>query len=672
MKKTSPILFPVVAAFLAATLPLHAEIRISGVFADHMVLQREAQVPVWGWAAAGEEVTVAFFGQKKTVTADAAGNWSVKLDPMPASTEPHELIATAKSNTVLSKIKVGDVLVGDVWLCSGQSNMEFPMSKLKGTIYAGDLTTAQFPLIRQGKVPRNYSIAPANNTLVRWGSCTPQSVGEFTAAGFYFARVVSKELGVPVGLLNSSWGGTRAESWTSKAALDHVPDFKARADGQIASLEKLPGRVKSFPAELAAWEKENGRADAENIGEKNGWQRTDADISGWHKAVINAKWRDSGLKNGGIAWLRKEVELPVARAGQGIHLDLGRVDEQCVTAYWNGEKLGESGKSAPDFYFSYVHFDVPPRLVKPGKNVFALRFVVDTADKTPVSRHARELGFFDPGLPDLSDECFVKVEKEFPPLEQSALAARPATPMTNGEHTSSTLFGGMINPLIPFAIKGVLWYQGESDSLDAFAYRALLPLMIRDWRARWGYDFPFLIQQLPNFKTRSVENWAEIREAQALAAKEIVNCDISVGIDIGEANDGHPKNKREIGRRLALVALAKVYGEPVDYCGPIYDSMNVEGQAIRLKFKFTNGLKSRDGRPLKNFAIAGADQKFVPAEAKIDGATLMVSNPQVAAPVAVRYAFVNDPEGCNFSNASGLPAIPFRTDEWADGTGSAK
>jgi len=652
---------------LATALAGHAAVKVSGVFADQMVLQREAAVPVWGWAEPSDAVTVEFAGQKKSATVGADGKWLVKLDPLQASTELRTLTVSAKtSGRQSSTIKLSDVLVGDVWLCSGQSNMEFPMNWLNGTAYAGDLASANFPIIRQGAVPRDPSMEPRTNTAVNWTVCTPQTVGQFTAAGFYFAREVQKHLGVPIGLIHASWGGTSAECWTSRDALDTVPDFKARADGQLANLARLPEQIKNFPAALAAWETANGRTDAENFGEKNGWANTDTDIADWKPAKLNAKWSAAGLTNGGVIWLRKEVVLPVAAAGKSFHFDPGLVDEQYLTVYWNGHRIGESGRQAPQFYYGYVNFEAPAKWLQPGTNVLALRFVVPTGDKRPLGRHAIELGFLNLGLKELSDDCLVKIEREFPPLTKAALATRPAVPKGDAAHTSSTLFGGMIAPIVPFAIKGVLWYQGEEDAgaRRAHAYRTLLPLMINDWRSRWGGEFPFVIQQLVNWNASGAGNteWAELREAQALTARNLTNCSLSVGIDVGEANNVHPKNKREIGRRLALVALAKVYGQPVADAGPVYDSMQIEDGKIRVRFKPAGGLKSSDGAPLRNFTIAGEDRLFVPADAKIDGDSVVVSSPSVAKPAAVRYAFINNPTGCNFSNTSDLPAMPFRTD----------
>lgn len=646
--------------------PLQAAPRLSGVFGDHMVLQRGAAVPIWGWAEAGEKVTVEFAGQTKTATAGADGSWLVKLDAMPASTSGRTLSVYADKGS--AKLQVTDILVGEVWLCSGQSNMAYSMAALKDSAYAEDLKTATFPLIRQGAVPRKPSLEPTNNIEVKWLVCTPETVSDFTAAGFYFARRISSELGVPVGLLHSSWGGTSAESWTSRGALSTVPEFKARAEEQVANLLSLPERVQAFPTALAAWEKQNGRVDAGNEGEQKGWHRFQVDPTGWRTTRINAKWRDSGLTNGGIAWLRKEVVVPAKAAGKKFRLDPGLVDDQYVTAYWNGVKVGETGRKPPQFYYGYINFDVTADQVRPGTNVVAFRFVVNTPDKAPVGRRAMQMGFVNLGITELSDECLVRVEKDFPALSKAALGARPGTPKGDAAHTASTLFGGMINPLIPFAIKGCLWYQGEQDASRAMEYRKLLPLMIRDWRQRWRLEFPFIVQQLPNWIAGGADSaqWAELREAQALTARTVPGCSISVGIDVGEANDVHPKNKRDVGQRLGLVALAKVYGRPVEYSGPVFESAETDGASLRLNFRFAEGLKSSDGAPLRHFTIAGPDKKFQPAKAVIEGDQVVVWSPSVKSPVAVRYAFINNPEGCNLSNSSGLPAMPFRTDEWAN------
>ncbi len=660
---SGPMVF--VCLLTSWTSAARAEVQLSGVFADHMVLQRDAKVPVWGTADAGEVITVTFGEQKVSTTADANGKWRVKLVDLQAG-GPYTLTITGKN-----RIELSDVLVGEVWLCSGQSNMAYSMGSLKNTEYASDLASADLPWLRQGSVPRKPSVEPRETTDVKWTVCSPQTVSDITAAGFYFARELHQDLNVPIGLLHSSWGGTSAESWTSIQALDTVATFKTRAQQQLANLAQLPEQIQAFPAAIAGWEQKSGRADPGNTGEKQGWADPAADTTTWKPIKFNAKWRDIGLPHGGIAWLRKEIDIPTSAAGKEFRLDLGPVEEQYSAAWFNGEKLGESGRKAPEFYGGYVGYKVPGRLVKGGRNVLALRFVAPVGDKAGTIRKPESLGFATLGVTNLDDNCLMKIEAEFPPLSKEALAARPPCPRGDAAHTSSALYGGMIHPLIPFAIRGCAWYQGEQDASRAFAYRTLLPLLIRDWRMHWGQgDFPFVIQQLPNWVADGAENttWAEQREAQALTARNVLHCGLSVAIDIGESKDVHPKNKRDIGRRLALVALANVYGRTVAASGPVYESMTVEGSAIRVKFQHADGLTTTDGQPPRRFTIAGEDRKFVAAATKIDGSTVIVSSPQVPRPAAVRYAFVNDPVGVNLANASGLPAAPFRTDTWPGST----
>ncbi len=643
-----------------------ADVSLNGVFADHMVLQRNARVPIWGNAAPGEAVTVAVAGKEAKTTARPDGAWRVTLESLPAG-GPYTLAVTGRNHIALQ-----DVLVGDVWLCSGQSNMAFTMHALRDGPYADDLKTADFPTIRQGLVPRHPSTEALASTPVTWTACTPTTVDDFTAVGFYFAREVQKQIKVPIGLLHASWGGTSAESWTSKAALDTVPDFKTRADAQLANLAALPDQIKAFPAAIAAWDSKYGRTDPGSTGEAQGWAApvlAPADTAAWKPSTLGARWREDGLPDGGIIWVRKELTVPPDAAGKGFRIDLGSLTEMHTTSYFNGVKIGESGSRPPTFDTGYVNYDVPGTLVKPGLNVFAVRYVSAVGSRAPTQRLARAMGFAAVGVPDPGDDCLVRIEKAFPPLTAAALAERPATPSGDAPHTSSALFGGMISPLIPFAIKGALWYQGEQDGSRGYAYRTLLPLMIRDWRTRWGEgDFPFYIQQLPDWQPvqaqPSESAWAELREAQAMTAHSLPNVGIAVAIDIGEVDNVHPHNKREVGRRLALAALAQTYGLPLPFSGPVYQSMSVEGSAIRIRLTHNDGLRSADGGPLKQFAVAGEDHKWVWADARIDGDTVLVSSAAVARPVAVRYAWANSPVGCNLTNASGLPAIPFRTDDW--------
>ncbi|MDX6765240.1 MAG: sialate O-acetylesterase [Candidatus Methylacidiphilales bacterium] len=637
---------------------------LSGVFADGMVLQRDVPVPVWGMAQPGETVTVEFAGQSKSTQVTADGKWMIRLDPMPANAGGAEMRVRSPAESVSLK----DILVGEVWFCSGQSNMASTMKSLeKAPDYAGDLTSADHPLIRHAAVPRTPSLQPLNETAMKWVVCSPQSVGEFTAAGFYFAREIRQQLDVPVGLILAAWGGTSAETWVSKEALDRDPGFKKRAEKQIANVLQLPQQIEAFPASLKTWEQANGRVDPGNEGEKNGWHLADRQVPGGKLLPLKTAWKNAGLPDGGIGWIRKEIVVPASGSGKAFRIDFGQIDEAYATVYFNGQKLGDFGTEPPSFYKSYAHFDVPASLVKEGTNLLAVRFRVHTGQKPPLNRGFDSFGFKALGSPSVGDECQFVVEKTFPPLTPEAMGLRPPVPEGGLSGTSSGLFGGMVHPLIPFAFRGVLWYQGEQDGSRGFAYRRLLPILIQDWRQRWGRgDFPFLVQQLPNWAAAGAETtgWAELREAQALTADTVAQCHLSVAIDIGDSNNVHPVNKRDVGRRLALVALREVYGRPVEAYGPVYESMAIEGSSVRLKFRHAGGLKSADGGTLKRFAIAGEDRKFVYADARIDGDSVVVSHADVPAPVAARYAFVNDPVGCNLTNASGLPARPFRTDDW--------
>ncbi|HVU34580.1 MAG TPA: sialate O-acetylesterase [Opitutaceae bacterium] len=656
---------PLVLALVALIAPAaSARVHLAGIFQDHMVLQRGAEVPVWGRAAPGEKVTVQFGGQTRIAAADAMGRWRVALAPLAASTTPRDLLATGGTGEASDSVRIADVLVGEVWLCSGQSNMEFPMSWLEGTPYEGDLTSANDPLIREGRVRRQTTLEPADDAKVTWAVCSPHTVSEFSATAFYFARGLQQELGVPIGLVVSAWGGTSAESWTSRDALDAVPEFRRRADAQIRNLASLPAAVARFPQALATWRRTHDRTDPGDEDEANRWAAPDADVSDWSHADLRGTWKNLGLPDGGVAWVRKIITIDSPPASGTTLINFGPRDREHVTVYWNGTRLPPLG--GPPFSFVHPLFQVPARLVQRGPNVLAMRFDVETPGVSPLGRPVMQLGIFAFGVHELDDDGLVRIVRRYPPLSAAALTSRPVTPQGDPQHTSSMLFNGMIAPLVPFAFRGCIWYQGESDANRAGAYRSGLPLMLRDWRRRWGRDFPIIIQQLPNWGGYGPSpGWAELREAQELTSRTLPDCWLSVAIDIGDHDNIHPKNKRELGRRLGLVALARVYGKPVADSGPNFRAMTKHGTSLTLVFRHDDALRSLDGHPLAGFSVAGSDRRFVPAEARIVGDTVVVASPAVTAPVAARYAFANDPVGLNFSDASGLPAHPFRTDQWS-------
>jgi sialate O-acetylesterase len=496
-----------------------ADVRLPAILSDHMVLQQQMPLPVWGWAEPGEQVTVTFDKQKQTAKADEKGNWQVKLSPLTASETPAELTIAGK-NTVTLK----DVLVGEVWLCSGQSNMEFTMRTVKNS--AQEIADANHPNLRLFTVPKWVQQEPQKDVKedrrgkITWDACTPQTVPGFSAVGYFFGRDLQKELHVPVGLIHSSWGGTPAEAWTRHSNLENDPDFQAILDRRAHAKE-------DYQKALQKWEADSAKAK-------------------------------------------------------------------------------EQGRAAP----------------------------------------------------------------------------RKPSPPEQNQNLASVLYNGMIEPIIPFAIKGAIWYQGESNAGRAYQYRKLLPAMIESWRDQWHEpDMSFLIVSLANYqdppKTPGESDWAELREAQAMTAAMPHNGQ-ALAIDLADENnprDIHPKDKQDVGHRLSLVALAKTYGKNIPYSGPEFDSAKFEGDKVRITFKNADGMAAK-GSEVKGFQVAAQPQDGQPAhwvwaDAKVEGDSVIVSSPEVQKPAAVRYDWANNPQG-NLYNKFGLPAEPFRTDKWPGVTEKAK
>ncbi len=633
---------------LALASAASADVRLPGVFSDHMVLQRDKPLAVWGRADAGEKVTVGLAGHSANTTADASGSWSVKLAALPAG-GPHEMTVTA-NNTLTFR----DVLVGEVWLCSGQSNMQWSLKDAADG--AREVAEAVHPEIRLVTVNSAQSLTPqADAPTSGWAACTPESAASFSAVGYFFGRGLHRELGVPIGLINSSWGGTVCEAWTSAATLKTLPDFAPR----VAFVEKIAasGAVVDWNKEIAGWWTRNDPAPA--VG--TGWTSADFDSSSWSSMTLPTQWEYAGLLNyDGIAWFRKEFTLPETWNGRNLMLHLGKIDDMDTT-YINGVKVGSANDSN-----AIRNYPVPAALLKPGRNVVAVS-VLDTALNGGITGPAPDMRL---ELPGATGEAAIPLAGEWryrTVIPLSKLEPLPE-PVGSSPNVCTVIHNRMIAPLTSYAIRGAIWYQGESNVSRAHQYRTLFPAMIQDWRRAWGDDIAFGFVQLANFLTPSKDPgescWAELREAQAMALK-LPKTGMAVAIDIGTAGDIHPKNKQDVGHRLALWAWAKVYGRPVVYSGPVYRSMTVEGNTIRIAFDHIgSGLEAKGGEPLRQFAIAGEDQKFVWADARIDGETIVVSSPHVPHPAAVRYAWADNPEGCNLTNKENLPASPFRTDQW--------
>ncbi len=622
------------------------------IFSDHAIFQRGEPIPVWGWAEPGSTVAVTFAGRTQSTTADSDGKWLLRLRALHASTEPRTLTVT--NETTHASATINDVLIGDVWLCSGQSNMEMGMLACNAT---NEVALANDPEIRLLTVPRLVAAKPVDTCECQWLPCSPDTIkqgvwGGFSATAYFFGRELRRELNVPIGLIHSSWGGTVAEAWTSADGLAPLGDFdEALAQLHAYADEKNPGDYLQL---YEAW------CQKKDSGTQQGWAT--AQHVDWPSVQMPQPFEQAGLPGfDGMVWFHHEFDLPADWAGKNLTLEFGWVDD-IDTTWVNGVKVGQMNRV--DRVRSYT---VPASALHPGKNVITVR-VLDTGGNggfigKPEEMHLAPAG--DPSAKPLSLAGTWQMHESTP---LSRLGTPPLAPDSNTPNVVTVLYNGMIAPLEPYAIKGAIWYQGESNADRARQYRRLLPAMIEDWRQHFGLgDFPFYIVSLAAFQpTNAVprdNHWAELREAQAMTAKNVPNCGLALAIDIGDAGDIHPKNKQEVGRRLALAALAKTYGYRNEWSGPWYRSMKVENGKIQICFDHvSNGLVARGGR-LTGFAIAGEDRQFVWADAVIDGKTVIVSSPAVPKPVAVRYAWDINPV-CNLYNQAGLPAVPFRTDDW--------
>ncbi|WP_225309647.1 sialate O-acetylesterase [Larkinella humicola] len=632
--------------FMLMALQTWADVRLPKIFGSHMVLQRRKPVPVWGWSDPNEKITVQFNNQTKTTKADKSGKWMVRLDPIEAG-GPFALAVAGKKNTVT----FDDVLVGEVWICSGQSNMEWVVKS--STNAAQEIQEANYPLIRHFKVPHDLSLSPKDDVLGgEWQAATPETVGNFTAVGYFFARELLKELNnVPIGLLNTSWGGTQSESWTSREAMDSFEEFKPvvstipKTLEEFASkrLEQLQTQVKSVQGELPG------------VAEVQQWSGTDFDDANWQTLRLPDLFDRKALPGfDGVVWFRREITVPAELAGKEMTLTLGPVFDADET-YLNGVKVGTTTQTGQARTYT-----VRGGTLKPGRNVIAIR--VDDQNGTG-GFTAKEDQF---KLSGAGQEISLVGDWKYRIADYNR---NPA--LVNPNMTGTILYNAMIHPLIPYAIQGAIWYQGESNAGRAYQYRKTFPLMITDWRTRWGQgDFPFLFVQLASFNaangtSATGSTWGELREAQTMTLA-LPNTGMAVTSDIGESKDIHPKNKQDVGKRLALNALKTVYGQNRVYSGPVFKAMDVTGNKAVLTFDHVGGgLQSSDKYGyLKGFEVAGADQKFHWAKAEIQGDKVIVSSSEVTTPVSVHYGWADDNGEVNLYNKEGLPAVPFRTDTW--------
>ena len=654
---TTKLLLPLFILLFAVAA--RADVRLPAIISDNMVLQQGMKVRIWGNANPKERITVAFDQKTVTTVADSKGQWDVWLGPLNAG-GPSELIVKGDDNILTIK----NVLVGEVWICSGQSNMEWTLNNTSNATET--LAQANYPEIRSFRVEHRTATSPLTDVEGHWVVTTPAEAAHFSAVGYFFGREIYQRLKVPVGLINTSWGGTPAEAWTSHDALKSSSELKPILEKYESSLKALPQTKDAYARALAQWEAKNLYLDAGNKGEALGYADPKASTNDWTRMDLPTQFESAGLQIDGAVWFRKTVTVPESWAGKDLLLNLSAIDDFDVT-YFNGTKVGAVGKETPNSHIIPRKYVVPGSLVRAGTNVIAVR-VFDHAGEGGFTRGDMSVGpngGSDAQPISLTGPWDYKVEIALDP-KRPDWGTRPDPVGVSNQNSPSVLYNAMIAPLVPFGIRGAIWYQGESNAGRAYQYRTLFPAMIRDWRDAWGRTFPFYFVQLANWRPRKPEpsesDWAELREAQFMTLRES-QTGMAVIIDVGDGDDLHPRNKLDVGRRLAYWALAETYGHNTIPSGPLFDRFSIDDDKVRIRFKHAAGLKTSDGGPVKGFAIAGADRKFVWADARIEGDTVVVSSPRVPKPVAVRYGWADNPL-VNLYNKADLPASPFRTDDW--------
>jgi sialate O-acetylesterase len=663
-------------AFVFAHATVHCQtppFRLAPLIQDNMVLQRESPVPLWGWGDPGKTVSVrASWGDSAVTRVEQDSNWMVRLRTHRAG-GPYTLAIT-HDDTSLTLV---NVLIGEVWLCSGQSNMEMP---LRGwppgdTIQnsAAEISNAAYPGIRLCTVRRAFSPVPESNCNASWVECSPATVPGFSATAFFFGKKLHETLGVPVGLIHSSWGGTPVQAWTSAEFLARRPEF-------FETLRRLPECVEG-QRRIAEWLGKYRTIDMQGGSGETKWRGLDCDDSAcadrsyddsmWRVMRLPTLWETTDIGSfDGIVWFRKSVTIPREWVGKDLVLELGPIDDMDAT-YVNGTRIGDYEREG--FWSKKRVYPVPAAIVDSVSMQISVR-VIDTqggggiyGDSVSMVLRTDQSG---ESLSLAGDWKYAPVAE----LSENRLyifgpvgnpyESRPRLPVAFSATAATALYNGMIAPLVPFAIRGAIWYQGESNTGRPKQYQALFPLLIENWRKVFSVgDFPFYYVQIAPYNYGTVTQSQYLREAQT-AALAVRNTGMAVTLDIGNAANIHPSNKHDVGKRLALWALAKTYGRRVAYSGPLYKSMKQRKGNIELSFTHAeNGLALRTGSEGNGFQIAGPDRVFRDAAAKIRGKTLVVSHPEIRNPVAVRYAFTNTPTATLF-NKAGLPAPSFRTDDW--------
>ncbi len=638
----------VLALFILLSNSVHATVLLPSFFTDNMVLQQKSSVPFWG-ESDSKSVTIITSWNKKSYTSKVEnGKWKVDLKT-PVYGGPY--IITINDGTVKT---LNNVLIGEVWLCSGQSNMEMPLEGWgKINNYKEEIENADYPQIRLFQAEHIESTLPLNTLKVQhdgWNVCSPKTVADFSATAYFFARKIYNEKKMPIGLIHSSWGGTLIEAWTSSGALTTIHDFDAEIQAMKSETDNA-ALLQKYNADMAVWEKNLTTSDKGFSEEKAIWATSNLDDSTWKTMKLPSFFDSNGLGNfDGVVWFRKKITVQ----DNNVDFSLSYYADDEDMIWVNGNYIGETKG-----YNVERHYTIPAKFLKKGENIITIR-VFDGAGNGGV--------YSDEKITLKSNKETISLVGDWKyniGVDSKDLPAKPY--LAQGQNRPSAIYNAMISPIIDYKIKGVIWYQGESNAERAYQYQKLFPLLINDWREKFkDKNLPFLFVQLANYKELKQQpgdsDWAELREAQFKALR-LPNTGMAVTTDIGNGADIHPKNKQDVGGRLANIALAKVYNTKIDYSGPLYKSYFIKQNVVTIDFDFNENIKPRDNL-LKGFSIAGSDQKFHWADAKIVNGKVEVFAQGVTNPVAVRYNWADNPDG-NLTNASGLPASSFRTDVWA-------
>ncbi|MEZ0485192.1 sialate O-acetylesterase [Fibrella aquatica] len=626
-----------------------AQLRLPKLISDGMILQRDTKLTVWGWAKPGEKITVQFKNKKYTTATKPDGRWQVEMPPMPSGGPFTMDIAGT------TKLQVKDILIGDVWFCSGQSNMVHQLN-IHDVTYANEIKTANYPQIRQFWVPTLTNLQGPQRDIPngQWKAAVGEDVRPFSAVAYFFAKKIHEKYKIPVGIINASVGGTPIEAWLSEEGLVDLSALKATAEKNkdTTYINQLSRRaVPTTPRPAAP-------VDLGSSGSTK-WFDVAYEPKGWRPINVPGYWEDQGVKDlNGVVWYRREMNVPAAMTGKPATVFLGRITD-ADELYINGKLVGRT-----TYQYPQRRYPVPADVLKAGKNTFVVR-VTNTAGKGGFVPDKPYCLFSGADTLDLKGTWQYKVGTAYRPFGGGGGSGGGGI---NAQNQPTALYNAMVAHAINYAIKGFYWYQGETNAGRPQEYAKLQSALIQDWRQKWNQgSLPFLFVQLPGYMDYTYmpgeSKWAEFREAQ-LSTLSVANTGMAVAIDLGEWNDIHPDNKKDVGERVALSALKVAYGENVVHAGPYYQSSTVDGN--KMVISFTNvggGLQTNDGEDPGDFAIAGSDKKFVWAKTKIEGDKVIVWSDEVPAPMYVRYAWADNPVHANLYNKEKLPASPFRTDK---------